>query len=28
MQAFRALHRVQWTSPWTNSRACDPTCRS
>jgi hypothetical protein len=28
MQAFRALHRVQWTSPWTDNRTCDPACRS
>lgn len=27
MQAFRALHRVQWTSPWSESRASDRTCR-
>jgi hypothetical protein len=28
MQAFRALHRVQWASPWTDSPSPDRRCRS
>ncbi|WP_311270904.1 hypothetical protein [Sphingobium sp. WCS2017Hpa-17] len=28
MQAFRALHRAQWASPWTENRSCDRICKS
>lgn len=28
MQAFRALHRVQWASPWTETPSRDRRCRS
>jgi hypothetical protein len=28
MQAFRALHRVQWESPWTDRPVRDRRCQS
>ncbi|WP_206435030.1 hypothetical protein [Sphingobium yanoikuyae] len=28
MQAFRVLHRIEWSAPWADERQCKRPCQS